>query len=75
MGIMLCELSKAKKIQISDTRQRQVFSLICGMLKNKITTRKNKLTNTENRSVVARGRGWVIGKMGERESKGANLEL
>ena len=33
------------------------------------------LTNTENRSVVARGRGWVIGKMGERESKGANLEL
>lgn len=48
-----------------------MISLIFGILKNKktkTTTIKKKpvLTDTENRSVVARGRRWVIGEIGKK---------
>ena len=48
---------KRNKSDREDTRYR--ISLICGILK------KAKLIDTENRLVVARSKGWEVGKMGE----------
>ena len=38
-------------------------------LKTKQSKKKNKLTDTENRLMVARGRWWGMRKLGERDQK------
>ena len=46
--------------EISQTEEDKhcMISLICG-ISRQTKQRKNKLTDTENRLVVARGRGWA----------------
>ena len=58
MGIMLSEISQTKKDKC------QMISLIYGIFK-----KKYRLIGTENRLVVARGRGWKVGEMGEEAQK------
>ena len=58
MGIVLSEISQTKKDKC------QMISLIYGIFK-----KKYRLIGTENRLVVARGRGWKVGEMGEETQK------
>lgn len=58
---MLSEISQIKKDKY------YMISLIWES-KNK-QTNKNKFIDTENRLVVARGRGWRVGEMGKRGQK------
>ena len=69
-GIMLSELNQTEKYK------HCMISLTCG-IKNKQMTQtsaKTKLTDTENRLVVARGGGGGVGKVGE-GVKRYNLQL
>ena len=55
---MKCESIKWNK---SDGERQIPYDLIYMWHLKKNKTKKNKLTNTENRSVVTRGRGWGEG--------------
>ena len=62
-GIMLSEICQTEK------DKHYMISLICGIVKKK----KNELTETESRTVVARS--WGMWEMGRSWSKGTNFHL
>ena len=49
-----------------------MISLLCGIKQRQ--KQQAKLTDTENRLVVARGGGWGTGEMGE-STKATNFQL
>ena len=61
-------------ISLGDISQTQKDKLSYSHEKSK-TQNKTKLTDTENRWMAARGRGWGMGKMGGGGSESTNFQL